>query len=318
MADGFDMQRWLDCVSLADSLTPRELRVLLRMSRYADYRTGNSIRPSAARVATETGIARRHLMGAGGAISALVEKGWLVRVREATKSAPAHYRLSTGTFRTGFEVNETVTSNEVTVLVTSPESEVTETVTSEVTDLVTSEVTKTVTSEVTKTVTQSTQEQPKNNPENNSLPHAPAAEDEDVIDAEVIDEAEKAAEDAIEIATRLAKHLEARIRANGSTATYTPHWRKAIVSILARPTVRPSTVEYVIDFAATDEWWSGRIYDAASFAKHYDQLAVKAQTEWRRQQAKRPAWQRSNDEQMAGWIAEHGVPPTSDPKELTS
>ena len=308
MANGFDMQRWLDCVSLAESLTPRELRVLLRLSRYADWSTGNSIRPSMARIAAETGITKRHLIGAKGVPATLVDKGWLVRVREATQNDPAHYRLAVGACRPTFEVTKTVTSGEVTETVTSPESEVTDLVTSEVTKTVTSEVTDLVTSEVTKTVTLSTQDLLKtySRPTQGTL--ATEAEDEAVIEAEVIEEAEKAAEDQIETATRLAKHLEARIRENGSTATYTPRWRKAITGLLDRD-VKPSTIEYVIDFAVTDEFWSGQISDARSFAKHYDKVAVKAQAAWRRQQQRhRPAWQRHNDDQMARWIAEYGLP----------
>ena len=287
----FDMQHWLDCVSLADSLTHRELRVLLRMSRYADYSTGNSIWPSAARLADETGIARRHLVGAKGAIATLVEKGWLVRVKEATKRTPAHYRLAIGGHSIATEVTESVTSGEVTKTVTSDDSE----------------VTKTVTSEVTKSVTLSTQDQPKTNPMNNSGRAAPEREgDADVIDAEIIEEASKTADDEIATATRLAKHLEARIRGNGSTATYTPHWRKAIVGLLARG-VRPPTIEYVIDFATADDFWSGAVFDSASFAKHYDQIAVRAQAAWRRNQPR-------VDDQIARWVAEHNV--TDDTKEL--
>ena len=110
----FNSREWLDALAGAVDLTLRETRVLLAMSRYANWETGRGCRPSVKTIAEWTGIDIRRLKGADGAVESLVRKGWLVRVADAAQHRPAEYRLSVGCARPRPEVAGLATSEDCT------------------------------------------------------------------------------------------------------------------------------------------------------------------------------------------------------------
>jgi hypothetical protein len=70
-------------------LPPNKRLVLLAYADHADH-DGGSVYPSLARIAHKTGYSRRQVIRVA---QQLIEDGLMVRVREATATAPAEYRL---------------------------------------------------------------------------------------------------------------------------------------------------------------------------------------------------------------------------------
>lgn len=307
----FDYSAWLNAASLADDLTHREFRVLIRLSRYADYKTGGNVRPSITRLSEDVGIFPRHLSGADGVLGSLVAKGWLVKVREHTRRDPAWYRLAYGSHRES-EVTATVTPEpirEVTATVTPAEPEVTATVRSE--------VTPTVRSEVTATVTQSTQDLPKTTSKNIARPpHATL----DIVDAEIVPDPPAThdqvqaliarTEATLDEAGRLAALLARRLRSNGVPgAAADRKWATAITEILNRGAT-PAQVEHVINWATAHPFWSGRITDAKALAFHYDAAVSQASAALRQQAngnggGRAPRWQEERNSRHALWAEKY-------------
>ena len=100
----FDMTSWRRAFALAKGLTFPETRVLLALSCYAHYRTGEEIRPSMATLAEDSNVAVNKIKGSAGVVASLAAKGWIEQVHPATGRRPAEYRLTFGATRRSHEV----------------------------------------------------------------------------------------------------------------------------------------------------------------------------------------------------------------------
>jgi hypothetical protein len=80
----------------------------------------------------------------------------------------------------------------------------------------------------------------------------------------------------------LCKHLQDRVRANGSkgpTAAEAEGWRRAARLMLDKDGRSLTEAHTLIDWCQDDDFWRGNVLSMPKFRKQYDQLRLKAQTE---------------------------------------
>lgn len=297
----FNSREWLDALAGAVDLTLRETRVLLAMSRYANWETGRGCRPSVKTISEWTGIGIRRLKGADGVVESLVRKGWLVRVADAAQHRPAEYRLSVGCARPRPEVAGLAT----------PESAG---ATSEVAGSATPEDCPEVaglaprggrfgTPEVaglapqrwpvrpperslngyrTELGTEGVRASAPATPPTLPIPDSPD-EDTDVIDAEVIDDHPTPPAipanipdpaRTIRVAQELAEYAAGQLRAHGSIkAIVSRKTPNAFVELLNLG-AREEQIRYAIDYAIGHRHWSGRVTTPEDITHYYDRIVA--------------------------------------------
>ena len=268
----FSKLTWLKKLHGVD-VTPAEFRVLVTIFNYSDKR-GNNAAPGRSALIADTGLTEKHIRTC---VRALEARGLLLVTEEGGRRNGRPLargwslcRDPQSVLSTETDTSEPVLSTAQSVLSTPPSER------------------------QIKIRLLSDQSE------------APAASD-DVIDAEVVPDPAADSKAAIDTASGLARQLAERITANGAPVTPTRVWTAAMSSLIHR-NISPSQIAYVIDFATADQFWSGVISDAAKFAEKYDQLAVKASAEYRRQNSTRsgPAWKRDRDDQWARWQERYG------------
>lgn len=90
----WNQRTWRRAVYQATKLTPTQSYVLLYLAdEHSTWTTGDNIYPSCATIGQNLRMSRQ---AATAHVRALVDAGWLVTVRPATKRAPACYRLGFG------------------------------------------------------------------------------------------------------------------------------------------------------------------------------------------------------------------------------
>ena len=308
----FDMQAWMDAFAGADDLKFREMRVLLVMQRYATSSTGRDVRPGLAAVAAFSGVSLGNLRGKDGVIQSLVEKGWLVRVREATLTRPAEYALGFGSHRARPVPSPRVREGEGQVdEVGGPQTG------DQVPNLGTSPNwggggpqtgagggPQTGAGVVPKLGTLPTQDLHK---DLHTTLTAREAVDVEVVDAVVEDEptldlvqaAVAKADAQIEAATLLGRRLADSLKDRGIPPAYTRQWTNEMCRILESGAT-PHQVEYIIDYLPSDTFWSGLVVDAKYFADKYPKLVAAARSHVHKQvNAERPAWMQERERRRA-------------------
>lgn len=309
----FNSREWLDALAGAVDLTLRETRVLLAMSRYANWETGRGCRPSTKTIAEWTGIDIRRLKGADGAVESLVRKGWLVRVADAAQHRPAEYRLSVGCARPRPEVAGSATPDRAPEVAgtTTPESAG---ATSEVAGSATPEKFSEVvglaprggqfgTPEVaglarqrwpvrpperslnvhrTELGTEGERASAPATPPTLPIPDSPD-EDTDVIDAEVIDEhpaapaAPAAIPDPASVviqAKELAEYAARQLRSHGSLKAICSRKTPNAFAELLNLGARNEQIRFAIDYAIRHRYWSGRITTPEDITHYYDRIVA--------------------------------------------
>lgn len=309
----FNSREWHDALAGAVDLTLRETRVLLAMSRYANWETGRGCRPSTKTIAEWTGIGIRRLKGADGAIESLVRKGWLVRVADAAQHRPAEYRLSVGRARPRPEVAGSVTPDRAPG-VAEPATPESGGATPVVADSATPEKFSEVaglaprggrfgTPEVAGLAHQRWPVRPPERSLNGyrtdlgtegvraSAPATPATlpipdspdEDSDVIDAEVIDEPPAAPAapaaipdpDSVVIqAKELAEYAARQLRSHGSLKAICSRKTPNAFAELLNLGARNEQIRFAIDYAIGHHYWSGRVTTPEDITRNYDRIVA--------------------------------------------
>ena len=310
----FNSREWLDALAGAVDLTLRETRVLLAMSRYANWETGRGCRPSVKTISEWTGIDIRRLKGADGAVESLVRKGWLVRVADAAQHRPAEYRLSVGCARPRPEVAGLATPDSAPEVaeVTTPESVgatpgvaglATPEGFSEVAGLAprggrfgTPEVAglahqrwpvrppeRSLNGYRTELGTEGVRASAPATPPTLPIPDSPDEGTDDVIDAEVIDEhptapaAPAAIPDPTPVviqAKELAEYAAGQLRAHGSLKAICSRKTPNAFAELLNLGARNEQIRFAIDYAIGHRYWSGRVTTPEDITRNYDRIVA--------------------------------------------
>lgn len=100
-----DGRLWRYLFARAIGLTAREARAMLVIAAEAEWEDHSvpwcyrEVCLSNKLISAETGITLGNLAGSGGAIAALIGKGWLTVAIPHTPTHPAHYRIFVGPYR---------------------------------------------------------------------------------------------------------------------------------------------------------------------------------------------------------------------------
>ena len=289
----FSKLTWLKKLHGVD-VTPAEFRVLVTIFNYSDKR-GNNAAPGRSALIADTGLTEKHIRTC---VRALEARGLLLVTEEGGRRNGRPLARGWSLCRDPQSVLSTETDTSEPVLSTAQ-------------SVLSTAESVLSTGESVLSTAQSVLSTPPSERQIkirllSDQSEAPAASD-DVIDAEVVPDPAADSKAAIDTASGLARQLAERITANGAPVTPTRAWTAAMSSLIHR-NISPSQIAYVIDFATADQFWSGVISDAAKFAEKYDQLAVKATAEYRRQNSTRsgPAWKRDRDDQWARWQERYG------------
>ena len=275
----FSKLTWLKKLHGVD-VTPAEFRVLVTIFNYSDKR-GNNAAPGRSALIADTGLTEKHIRTC---VRALEARGLLLVTEEGGRRNGRPLARGWSLCRDPQSVLSTETDTSEPVLSTA----------------------QSVLSTAQSVLSTPPSERQIKIRLLSDQSEAPAASD-DVIDAEVVPDPAADSKAAIDTASGLARQLAERITANGAPVTPTRAWTAAMSSLIHR-NISQAQIAYVIDFATADQFWSGVISDAAKFAEKYDQLAVKASAEYRRQNSTRsgPAWKRDRDDQWARWQERYG------------
>ena len=283
----FDMQHWLWAVVHATGLTKQELVILLCYQRYSNSDTGANAFPSTETLARTTGIHVSDLRGSKGAVQKLVNKGWLVRTREASFGRPAVYRLGYGDHRPIVRGNESPSVGESPMKGERLHRE-------------NASVGETPTSSVGESPTRSTQDLLSDRLNDRR------AEPEPIVQGVIVlDEGDEVDPDAE--ARELAEHLADVIGGYASQRpTPTRKWIAAFTDLMSRDNITRRQVEYVIDYLPRDDFWPGVIFDAPKFVEKYDQVSVRAKLAYRKDHTPNRHMDQKQrmDDQKARWRAE--------------
>ena len=299
----FDMQHWLWAVVHATGLTKQELVILLCYQRYSNSDTGANAFPSTETLARTTGIHVSDLRGSKGAVQKLVNKGWLVRTREASFGRPAVYRLGYGDHRPIVRGNESPSVGESPMKgerLHRENTSVGETPTSSVGETPTSSVGETPTSSVGETPTRSTQDRLSDRLNDRRAEPEPIVQGVIVFDhGDDVDPDAEARELAEQLADVIGGYASQR-------PTPTRKWIAAFTRLMARENITRRQVEYVIDYLPRDDFWPGVIFDAPKFVEKYDQVSVRAKLAYRKDHTPNRHMDQKQrmDDQKARWLAE--------------
>ena len=311
----FDMQDWLDHASVAAGLTPRETRVLLRMSRYAGYKNGDRVRPSTETLAESLGIHPSHLRGKNGAIGSLCAKGWLVLVSPSRQRQPATYRLAYGAVLS----DPSTGGGEPEVAVLATPGGVSESATSGASGVAAAatpadrepdargiqngslEVSVSYARgiqngslEVSETATRTTYEQRKEQRSEQrrsradahepASPHDARADGPATVQGVVIDTPQTGTDLAtqatrtVQDAKQLSEELAKRLRSRGMANVAADRKSAAAMTALLNNGATPEQISHVIRWVTTEDtsFWAKQVVNAATFCKHYDQIVAEA------------------------------------------